>query len=147
MTFYRIPKSNFFDRDKVAKAMDSAGRRNLSRAGAFVRTVAQRSMRYTNYWFKHSQRGQPPLAHRQNPLLRKLLFFAYDPANKSVVTGPVRAKGGLVPRLLEEGGTTTVNHKGVRRQVRVEPRPYMGPALSQTKRDLANRWKDSVKRG
>ncbi len=154
-TFFRIPKGNFFDRDAVLKAVDSATHKNLSKAGAFVRTIAQRSMRYTTKWQSHSEPGKPPLAHKQNPLLRKLLFFAFDRTNKSVVVGPVKAKRGIVPRLMEEGGEvrqqgrTIQNASGTKvlpaRTIRIEPRPYMGPALKQGREQAFKQWKDSVK--
>ncbi len=155
-TFFKVPKGNFFDRDKVLKALDRASHKNLSRAGALVRTIAQRSMRYTTKWTAHAPAGKPPLAHKQNPLLRKLLFFAFDAASKSVVIGPVRSRRGVVPQLMEEGGEVRKGPRQIQlpnglkvlpaRTVRIAPHPFMGPALKLGREQAFKQWKDSVKK-
>lgn len=95
----------FFDREKVFRAMDKAKLRALSKFGAFVRTRARTSMRKRK---KPSAPGTPPSAHVGT--LKKLLYFAYDPATKSVVVGPVpfgaaaRQNVGA-PEVNEYGGT------------------------------------------
>jgi hypothetical protein len=139
--FSRI-KSLFFDRDKVKNAVDLVTRKNLSQAGAFVRTAAQTSMRYSK---KSAEPGEPPKAHRGNPLLRKLLFFSYDASSRSVVIGPLKFKTGIVPRVMEEGGRITQRINGVTKTMTYAPHPYMGPALAKERPQLANRWKDSIR--
>lgn len=156
----------FFDRPLVKRAVDAATRRELSRAGAFVRRRAQTSMRRRR---GSSPAGSPPFAHEGS--LRKLLFFSYDPKAKSVVIGPVRFRDGRAPSLLEFGGSVHIKPrtiympKGeVRRlpagsfagrklvPVRVsgvltyKPRPYMGPALEAEADNLPSYWRSSVRR-
>ena len=51
--------------------------------------------------------GKPPFAHKggRGPLLRKFLYFGYDPGADTVVVGPVRLGKGEAPPLHEYGGT------------------------------------------
>lgn len=105
-------KSGFFDRSKVLAAMDEATHVALLKAGAWVRKVAQRSMRYRK---TASAPGTPPSARsgQEGSLLRRFLFFAYDEPAKQVVVGPLRLGAEAdVPRLHEYGGT----RKAVRRK-------------------------------
>lgn len=105
-------KSGFFNREKVLAAMDEATHVALLKAGAWVRKVAQRSMRYRK---KASAPGQPPSARKgeAGSLLRKLLFFAYDESSRQVVVGPLRLGAGAdVPKLHEFGGI----RRGMRRK-------------------------------
>lgn len=99
-------QAGFFNRDLVIEAVDKATRKNMAKSGAMLRRVMQTSMRYGK---KPSQAGEPPRAHREGrgPLLRKLLFFSYDPSTASVVVGPEKLPGapGDAPRLQNEGGT------------------------------------------
>src|SRR5438105_12168311 len=100
----------FFDRKKVIDWMDKKSRAAMSRAGAYIRTIARSSMRRRK---KSSPAGQPPSAHT-DPGLKKIIF-AYDPERKTVVIGPVGFTGhnvigggvkpGVVPQTMEFGGT------------------------------------------
>jgi hypothetical protein len=154
-------KKLFFDRKKVQDAAAKGQLRAMIRYGSLLRKAAQRSMRYRK---GPSKPGEPPSAHRtkrmaalkklgrarsNGALLRELLFFAYDPATKSVVVGPVgfKSRGGPVPALHELGGTRQaapgdamvvkggragprlIRLKGA---VRYPARPTMGPALKKT---------------
>jgi hypothetical protein len=95
-------KDFFFDRKTVQRALVPAKRKFLSKVGAFVRRSAQTSMRYRK---GPSKPGSPPSAHKERgALLRKLLWFAYDPSNDSVVVGPVATRKAEAPRLNEFGG-------------------------------------------
>lgn len=98
--FVRV-KELFFDRPAVVAATDPATRRALSKAGAFIRRDARSNTRKAK---KTSQPGESPRG--KTGLLRKNIFFSYDPASRSVLVGPARLNGtdGEVPRLLEEGG-------------------------------------------
>lgn len=120
ITLQKDVKRFFFDRKAVVDAMGRATVRALSKAGAFVRTRAKSSM-----WRRKavSSPGQPPSAH--TGLLRDRLFFAYDPANRTVVVGPERIGSAGPPGLLEFGGSSTLKGK----PVRYRPRPFMAPAL------------------
>lgn len=122
----------FFDRAAVIADMDETTRRALSKAGAFIRTRARTSMRRRR---GVSPPGQPPSAHQGD--LKRFLYFAWDPATRSVVVGPVGFSQSRVPSILEIGGpsaTRVYNRATGRREDRpitVRPRPYMGPALAQ----------------
>ncbi len=103
-------KSSFFDRAKVQRAVDKATRRNLSKGGSFIRQRAMTSMLYRKP-DKISPAGSPPFAHREGrgALLRKLLFFGFDVATKSVVIGPAALGKAEAPNLEEFGGTAKRN--------------------------------------
>ena len=165
----------FFDRDAVIERVDAAKRGRLSRAGAFVRrrargllkvargkTLAEMSdeerqrFRIRQEYARRqglstnrkalkpkaaSEPGEPPrVSSRQSPL-RSLLFFAYDPSRDSVVVGPERlttTNGKTGTELLEFGGRGDFG--------RVEPRPYMRPAMETEAAagTFAELWRDSL---
>lgn len=122
-----LVKGTFFDKKAVADQLDKATKRVLSRHGAFVRRRSKSSLKYGK---GTAVAGAPPVVHRGGMTrtkvskktgkaaaqglspLRELIFFGYDAAKKSVVTGP--ALGGPAsgaPAALEFG-----DH------------PFMGPA-------------------
>ena len=133
----------FFDKKAVTRRVDRTTRRVLSRFGAFVRRTARSSIRKRK---RTSEPGKPPSSH--TGLLKKFIFFGYDPRRDSVVIGPVRLsqKGrGEAPSLLEYGGNTRVEHRGQRKRARVRARPFMGPAFEQEQPKLPAMWRDSIK--
>lgn len=136
----------FFDKKAVRDKVDAGTRRVLSKFGAFVRRTARSSIRKRK---KTSQPGSPPSSHIG--LLKKFIFFGYDPRKDSVVIGPVRLtqKGrGEAPSLLEYGGTTKVAHRGnprKQKRAKVRPRPFMGPAFEKEQPKLPAMWRDSVR--
>ncbi len=83
----------------------------LFKTGAYVRTTMQRSMRYAGKKKQVSEPGQPPLAHKNHgALLRKLITFAVNFAEGSVIIGPKKfGSGQSVPELLDKGGTARPN--------------------------------------
>jgi hypothetical protein len=104
----------FFDRRKVTGPVDKATRGVLSKAGAFVRTAARHSIRTRK---GTSPPGSPPYSH--TGVLKRFLFFGYDPARRTVVVGPMatnqvffgkdrRPVRGTVPEVLEYGGKITI---------------------------------------
>lgn len=139
-------KMLFFDRPKVAHAVDRAKRRALARAGAFIRQTARRSMRRKK---GSAPPGKPPHVHEGS--LRRLIFFGYDPATDSVVIGPVGFRRSTAPNVLEFGGTAIVEkrrrrgRKRSRRKVRIAQRSYMGPALKKEQSKLSKTWANSVR--
>ena len=134
-------KNLFFDRKRVIDAVSRAERQGLSKAGAFVRRRARSSIRKRK---KVSEPGSPPTSH--TGLLKRNIFFAYEPKRSGVVIGPVRLnKPGGAPRLLEVGGTVVRKVGGKRRTLRYRPRPYMGPALEQEAPNFPNLFKNSVR--
>jgi hypothetical protein len=133
----------FFDSPKVVRAVDKSTRKVLSRFGAFVRRTAKRSIRKRK---KTSAPGEPPSSH--TGLLKRFIFFGYDPQKNSVVIGPARLtenNRGQAPSILEYGGRTSIQTKKKKRRVRIRSRPFMGPAFEKEKPNLPALWKDSVK--
>jgi phage gpG-like protein len=129
----------FFDSAKVVRSVDKSTRKVLSRFGAFVRRTAKQSIRKRK---KTSTPGTPPSSH--TGLLKRFIFFGYDPQKESVVIGPTRLtenNRGEAPSILEYGGRTTVDKK----RVKISARPFMGPAFEKEKPNLPSMWKDSVK--
>ncbi len=129
----------FFDAPQVQREVGAATRRALSRAGAFIRRRAKTSIRKRK---KVSQPGNPPHSHAGH--LRRLIFFAYDPAGQTVVIGPVPFRKDEAPRLLEFGGVTTRRPGSAGRtrwgtpiatyrdwgpRMVYRKRPFMGPAM------------------
>lgn len=140
-------KRLFFDRKAVIAAVDKARRAVLSKAGAFIRTVARTSIRPRK---GSAPPGSPP--HSHVGLLRNFIFFGYDRASDSVVVGPAKLnKPTEAPRVLEHGGVTTATRfargKLRKRRIRVKPRPYMGPALEKERSKLPKLWAGSVRGG
>ena len=137
--FARVTRS-FFDKPKVAKAIDAKTRRVLSKFGAFTRRDAQTSMRPGK---KPSPAGQPPRS-RGKKLLRKLLFFSDDSTAKKVVIGPLRLDRTAeqhVPRALDEGGVIVRRDKvGKAHRNRYGKHPYMRPAFDRNIRWVADEY-------
>jgi len=139
-------KSMFFDSPKVKNAVDKATRKVLSRFGAFVRRTAKLSIRKRK---KASEPGKPPNSH--TGLLKKFIFFGYDPAKRSVVIGPTRlnSTAAFVPPILEHGGTTKIIKRRRGRRVvvpvQIAARPFMRPAFHKELPKLPDMWRDSVK--
>ncbi|MCX5673928.1 MAG: hypothetical protein NTX87_02870 [Planctomycetota bacterium] len=128
-------KGWFLDRERVRSFLGTRTADALSRAGALVRTIARRSMRYVTSLAEQQRQvaagdrkrltgelapsapGQPPHAVRPHPWIREFLYYAYDPAAGGVVIGPVRLSSRVnVPSLHEFGGAVMVRNK--RRRVR-----------------------------
>jgi len=133
----------FFDTKAVRGKVDAGTRRVLSKFGAFVRRTARSSIRKRK---KPSSPGSPPSSHIG--LLKKFIFFGYEPAKRSVAIGPVRLsqKGrGEAPHLLEYGGATKVERRGKSKRAKVRPRPFMGPAFEKEQPQLPAMWRDSVR--
>ncbi len=138
-------KSLFFDRKAVLDAVDKAKRAVLSKAGAFIRTVARTSIRKRK---GSAPPGSPP--HSHVGLLRNFIFFGYDRASDSVVVGPAKLnKPNEAPHVLEHGGVTTATRfargRLRKRRVRVAARPFMGPALEKERPKLPPLWRGSIR--
>lgn len=136
-------KQLFFDRQAVISKVDAASRKVLSKFGAFVRRSAKSSIRKRK---KPAPPGSPPSSH--TGLLKKFIFFGYDPDAQSVVIGPTRLnqkERGEAPPLLEYGGKTTLKRRGKKKRTTYKARPYMGPAFEKEKPQLPALWRDSVR--
>lgn len=138
-------KTLFFDRE-VAKAVNKSSRQALSKFGAFVRIAARRSIRKRK---KVADPGKPPT--NRTGILKKLIFFAYEPERQSVVIGPVKtnAKGSGVPDALEYGGKSKRRvrrgKRWVNESIDIAARPYMGPAFDANLPKVDDLWKDSIR--
>lgn len=135
----RTVQKFFLDRAAVTSAVDAGTRRALSRAGAFVRTRARSSIRKRK---AISRPGQPPSSHSGE--LRRFLFFAYDPATRSVVVGPAKFKRGEAPPLLEYGGAVTRPTRDGNQVLNYRPRPFMQPALEKERSQFAEHFRNQI---
>ena len=159
MTSVAAFKLQFFSSKAVTDKLDPATRKVLGWTGAVLRRTAKSSLKYGT---KSSPVGKPPTVHRSSGFTRKkkvkgvatlqpsspfreLIFFAYDPARKSVVVGP--ALGGSqsgAPETLEYGGTTTIQRGGRSVTIRVGARPTMQPALEKEQENIVQKFKDII---
>ena len=119
-------KGYFLDRGIVRKQVGEIAVKGLSKAGAFIKTTAERALRYRS---RSSSPGEPPTSWRagairpdgtrtkRGPLLRKFMFYAFDPATQSVVVGPAALPGKRqrTPSILERGGEALNSRRRVRR--------------------------------
>ncbi len=142
-----ITTKMFFTTKAVTRSVDRATRAVLSKAGAFVRQRARSLIRPRK---RSARPGEPPSS--RTGLLRRFIYFGYEPTRKTVVIGPAklhrRSPYGdtTVPEVLEVGGTVTVGtgkHKETRRY---RGHPYMGPALEAEKSKFPTLWRNSVRR-
>jgi len=134
-------KGRFFDRGAVTRRVDRAERRVLSRFGAFVRRGARSSIRKRR---AISAPGAPPSSH--TGLLKRNIFFVYEPSRSSVVIGPILLNGSSdAPSLLEHGGRISRRRRGKRMRLTYRPRPFMGPAFEREQPKLPALWRDSVR--
>lgn len=137
----------FFTAKPVLRAVNKATRKVLSRFGAFVRQRARTSIRPRK---GSAPPGSPPYSH--TGLLRRLIYFGYDPRKRSVVIGPARLNQRspygptTVPEVLEEGGVVQTKRRGKRAALRFRGNPYMGPAFEAEKSKLPALWAGSVKK-
>ena len=123
----------FLDRAEVAARIDPGVRKALSKFGAYTRQRARSSIRTRK---AVSAPGSPPSSH--DGTLKKLVFFSFDPKRESVVIGPVLAKGGEAPALLEHGGTSAAGG-------RYRGNPFMRPAFDAELPKAQNEFRDFIK--
>lgn len=114
--------------------------RLLKQFGAYVRTIARRSIKPANRKRQISEPGQPPLFHRGRLTYKDTIFFVADAKRKEVVIGGVLLSDTnaetAVPGVLEHGGIAIFRQKSgkskaFRRTTRVKPRPHMQPAFDK----------------
>jgi hypothetical protein len=141
-------KSFFFDQPLVKRLLGDAAGRVLSRVGSFIMTTARHSMRVTKHTV--SAPGEPPRAHTR--LLRDRIFFSYDPRGQSVVIGPtpismvffdrdIRPVSGIIPEILEFGGTAGVIEQAVKVLAIGAMRVAKSNQIRWVRRDLRRRGK------
>jgi hypothetical protein len=128
-------KQLFLDRPAITRYIDRKTQRVFKRFGAFVRLVAQRSMRRRK---TASPPGQPPSVHKGQ--LRKLIFFSLDERRKSVVIGPILlSPDSPVPALHEHSGTRRYGA----RIAKYPKREYMNPAFREGLSRLSQFYKEA----
>jgi hypothetical protein len=147
----RDKKQFFFDRQIVISAVGVATAKNMSRAGAFIQRAARSSLRRRK---NASAPGQPPSVHTNDRVATlKNIWFTFDPANTSVVVGPLKlgrsklsgSNQPTVPALHEYGGVAVAGKGKRRRRARYAARPFMGPAMIKEMPKFEGLWADSVK--
>jgi hypothetical protein len=158
-------KAMFFDRQAVIDRVAAATWTALQRIGQLVQRTAKASIKPRRRGV-FSPPGRPPYDHvgaarrarnarrkRQGlPAVRggfkgiRHILYGYDPANQSVVIGPVALRDvGVVPPILEYGGTETIKRGGKTVRAHYAPRPFMGPAEAKERPRFASMWANSVK--
>lgn len=139
-----------FRRREIDAAILQAQRQSLTRAGAYVRLTARRSIKPAGKRSLKDRRrqglrgyrdptisrpGSPPRLHTRAANNLRMIRFAWEPRIRTVVVGPVLFKmaGGVrIPQVLEHGGRSTVRRRFAGRQsVRIRRRPFMQPALQK----------------
>lgn len=121
----------------VTTAVDKAKIRYVTRAGAFIRSDARRSIRKRK---RPAPPGRPPRSVKGT--LKAFIKFAVDKRHPiNVVVGPeLLASQRDSQKTLELGGSVRreIFEKGGRQQrtVNYKARPYMGPAYEKTEPDL-----------
>ncbi|RLS53621.1 MAG: hypothetical protein DWH91_13970 [Planctomycetota bacterium] len=143
-------KGLFFDRQAIQSAVSRTERKVLSRFGAFVRQDAKQRIQRRK---RASRAGESPT--NRTGLLKRHIYFLFDPERRSVVIGPARLNRSTdAPRTLEHGGEITRAEPwtpGLRTAsqssstVEIKPRPYMGPAFEKEQSQLSSLWKDSIR--
>ncbi len=107
----KLAFENFFDRKKVVDAMDRKTASAMKFIGGTTRKIAKNSIKKSTGTTLHSPPGKP--ARTQTGVLKKTIFFEYEPRSRSMICGPkklpkkskVRPAGGKTTvQLLEEGG-------------------------------------------
>jgi len=167
-------KSLFFNPKAVFKGLSATEKDVFSKFGAFVRRDARKSMRKARRKKKNElskdelvafevrerlfKQGEIPRPKRPfapskpgDPprvivgLLKKLIFFNYDPKRKGVVIGPIPAGAKTdAPRVLEEGGAIKSSLPIFNGKI-MKPRPYMKPAFDKNIKVLDSVWRASVR--
>ena len=135
-------KGLFFDRQAIQSAVSRTERKVLSRFGAFVRQDAKQRIQRRK---RASRAGESPT--NRTGLLKRHIYFLFDPDRRSVVIGPVRLNRSTdAPRTLEHGGEIVIETKpNDKVEVEIKPRPYMGPAFEKEQSQLPSLWKDSIR--
>lgn len=124
--------SKFFDPKAFDRPIAKAKKKILSQFGAYVRKVAQNSIK-TGAATQHSPPGVPPTGHSGSTRYKDFIFYFYDAAGDSVVIGGAalpRRDSAKVPQALERGGQTTGTRqlsggKRVKETIMLQARPHM----------------------
>ena len=151
--------ANFFDSDKIMKAVDKGIRKQLGWFGGYVRRAARNSLKEKAGF---SKPGEVPHVHtiyyrqtkttkttagkikvkvvtpKRSILFKDSILYSYDAKAQEVIIGPFLFNGGdktnPVPALLEDGGVVTrkIGKTGRVKIARYSARPYMRPAFERS---------------
>jgi hypothetical protein len=167
-----VVSKQFFDRDAVQSVINRNERRYLIRSGSYIRTSAMNSIKRPpkpkkkkrlrggsafeelagSQSLRNSAPGNPPF--NQTGRLKYGILYGYNQASRSVVIGPKKLGGGGGVNLLtalEYGGNvkwkwkdplTKKKETGTRY---LKARPFMRPALDNSRNKLMEFWKQSIK--
>lgn len=133
-------KTRFIDETpRVKRAVADAVIRSWSGAGAYIRGIAQKSIK-TSPW--PASPGKPP--HTRRGKLRRAIAFGVEKGKRGVVIGPVYST------IIDIGGvhehSAVLPGKFKNQKIRVYPkRPFMLPALEISKSRLPTFWRGSVR--
>lgn len=91
-----------FDDPVIRRYLDEKARRALNVLGSVTMHEARRLIRRRK---RPSKPGEPPSS--PTGVLKRTIFYAYDPSTRSVVIGPLKTQAkSNVPQILEYGGYT-----------------------------------------
>ncbi len=121
-----------FDGKPVRRAADRAIVNGLGHAGALIRKIARNSIKRNA---KASPAGQPP--HTRRGQLKRAILFAVEKSAGRVVIGPAAEMVGDSGKAHEFGGWF--------RGQRYPARPFMQPALEESRPRLPAFWRASVR--
>ena len=151
--------ANFFDSDKIMKAVDKGIRKQLGWFGGYVRKASMNSLKdvpnagspgnpphvHTVYLKKHTgKKGKNRVkltVFKARSLFKDSILYSYNAKAQEVIIGPFLFKDGdasnPVPGLLEKGGVTrkTIKSKTGKTRVKISrypARPYMRPAFERS---------------
>ncbi len=134
----------------VIKAGQDAAEAIGKKFGSYVYTTAKQSIR------KGSQPAAPGTPPKdKSGTLKKNIVFAYENETRKVVIGPRLLPGRTdAPEALEVGKRTIrrvfvgrgKDTKRVRKQVNIEARPFMRPALEKRLPELPKLWQNAIRK-
>lgn len=129
-----------FNVQKILRAQRQQEVRRLRRAGAFVRQTAQQSL--TTSKGPSTPAGRPPRSHTRT--LKRSIKFAVDAGARRVLIGPEAlgtAAGAQALQAIEFGGWShTVRRNRRQKRIKLQPHPFMGPALVKETPNLPAIW-------
>ncbi len=127
-----------FHPEKVRDIAKGACKKFLNRAGGYLRMTAKRSIRKKK---KPSVAGSPPASH--TGALKNFIRFSVSDDARRVVVGPQKLSGKMFdqPSVLEMGGVSGFVRNGAVKNIRIQPRPFMRPALQNTISKIDTFWK------
>ena len=116
----------FFDSPAVLAELRPDTKKVLSRFGYLVMRDGRQAIRRRK---RPSDPDETPT--NQTDLLKRFIFFSFDPDTKSVVVGPARLASGDpdITEALEHGGIT--KNKATGKRTRIAARPFMQPAFDR----------------